>query len=82
MTTRGDIDRLTQIYWMNARIPGLDVSSASAGLRYGIIIALNNPNYARAYANATRRPSADQFEENAVKEFIASVPLAVGGNGA
>ncbi len=77
-----DIVRLTNLYWTNiAGVRGLDARSATLGLRYGIIIALRHPNYARAYAKATHRPEADQFEAEAVKEFIAAVPLMVGDNG-
>jgi len=80
--TENEVLRQTSLYWVQAHVGGIDPGSATLGLRYGIIIALRQPNYARAYAAATRRSEADPFEEKAVKEFMATVPLMVGGNGA
>jgi len=82
MPTKDEIVRLTQLYWTQAHVRRLHVASATMGLRYGLIIALRHPNYARAYVEATRRPEADQFEQGAVEEFMATVPIDVGGNGA
>ena len=82
MPTKDEIVRLTQLYWTQAHIRGLHARSASLGLRYGLIIALRQPNYARAYVEATRRSSADQFEQGAVEEFMTTVPIDAGGDGA
>ena len=79
--TRGDIIRQTQIYWVNTQLRGLDPGSASVGLRYGMLIALSYPDYARLYAASTHRPEADKFQHEAIKEFMAAVPLTVEENG-
>ena len=76
--TRGDIIRQTQIYWVNTQLRGLDPGSASMGLRYGMLIALSHPDYARAYADSTHRPEADKFQHEAIKEFMAAVPMMTG----
>ncbi len=81
MPDKHDITRLTTLYWAYARVPGLEVGSATLGLRYGLVIALRQPNYARAYLEATRDMGADRFEVEAVKEFMKAVPLMVGGDG-
>ncbi|KKL08420.1 hypothetical protein LCGC14_2576030 [marine sediment metagenome] len=81
MPDRNKVLRQTSLYWVHANVPGLDIGSAIVGLRYGMIIALRQSNYARAYTEATPRPEADSFEEEAVKEFMAAVPMVAGGNG-
>ena len=82
MLTKDEVVRLTQLYWIHAHVRHLDVESATLGLRYGLIIALRHPNYAHAYVAATNRPESDQFEQRAVEEFITTVPIDAGGNGA
>ncbi len=82
MMTKREVIRQTQIYWENSRVMNLDAASASLGLRYGMIIALAYPDYARAYAAATHRPEADRFQDEAMKEFIAAVPMMAGEEGA
>ena len=82
MITRNEIERLTRLYWMTTGVKGIEPGSAAYGMRYGIVIALSQPNYARLYAEATHSPSAAQFEEEAIKEFVAAVPLGAEGNGA
>ena len=83
MPTGDEVLMQTSLYWaQHTRISKLDIGSATLGVRYGMIIALRQPDYAQAYTKATRRPKADQFEEEAVKEFMAAVPLMAGGNGA
>ena len=81
MPDKDEVLMQTSLYWVQAHVPGLDIGSATLGLRYGMIIALGQPNYARAYTEATRRSEADPLEEEAVKEFMATVPLMAGGNG-
>ncbi len=76
--TRSDVTRRTQIYWVEAQVPGIDPGSASLGLRYGMIIALSHPDYARAYTAATHRPEADPFQDEAIKAFMSAVPLMAG----
>ncbi len=80
--TRSDVVRQTLSYWAEVHIHELDPGSASVGLRYGMIIALAYPDYARAYAAATHRPEADRFQDEAIKEFIAAVPMMAGEEGA
>ncbi len=82
MLTKDEIVRLTQSYWTRTHIRHIDVESAALGLRYGLIIALRHPNYARAYVAMTNRPESDQFEQGAVEEFMATVPIDVERNGA
>ena len=76
--TKGEVIRRTQDYWANVNIPGLDPGSAAHGLRYGMIIALSHPDYARAYTAATHLPAADRYQEEAIKEFMAGVPMTAG----
>ena len=80
--TQHEIVRQTLSYWAEVHMPDLDPPSASVGLRYGMIIALAYPDYARAYAAATHRPEADRFQHEAMKEFIAAVPMMAGEEGA
>ena len=80
--TQHEIVRQTLSYWVEVHMPDLDPPSAAVGLRYGMIIALAYPDYARAYAAATHRPEADRFQDEAMKEFIAAVPMMVGEEGA
>lgn len=79
--TRDDVIRQTQAYWGETQLRGLDPGSASVGLRYGMLIALSYPDYARAYATATHRPEADQFQFEAIQEFMAAVPMISGEEG-
>ena len=79
---RSDVVRQTILYWVETHIADIDPASAAVGVRYGMIIALSYPDYARAYAAATHRPEADRFQEEAIKEFIATVPMAIGEEGA
>ena len=79
--TQREIVRQTLSYWAEVHIPDLDPPSASVGLRYGMIIALAYPDYARAYAAATHRPEADKYQTEAMKEFIAAVPMMAGEEG-
>ena len=78
MTDKDTVVRLTRLYWANTHLRGLDPGSASVGLRYGMIIALSFPDYARAYAAATHCPEADRFQHEAIKEFMAAVPMMAG----
>ncbi|KKM20385.1 hypothetical protein LCGC14_1645950 [marine sediment metagenome] len=80
--TQHEIVRQTLSYWVEVHMPDLDPPSAAVGLRYGMIIALAYPDYARAYAAATHRPEADRFQDEAMKEFIAAVPMMAGEEGA
>ena len=78
---KDEVMRQTAMYWADVNVPGLDAGSAAHGLRYGMIIALSYPEYARAYTAATHLPAADRYQEEALKEFMAAVPLMAGEEG-
>lgn len=50
---------------------------ATAIVRFGMLIALQHPEYAQAYYRITlgMQPIADELEDEVVRSFIRSVPL-------